>query len=225
MEREILERYLAEGLSLERIGELVGKHPSTVGYWLKKHGLCAVNRDLHAPKGGIDERVLTDLVERGLSGRAIAAELDVSLATVRYWLLRHGLKTSARRRPEIAEARSRGAVSAVADCQRHGRAEFRIRRDGGYRCLRCAADSVARRRRRVKEILVTEAGGACVLCGYAGHPAALEFHHRDPREKSFELSRGGLTRALDKARAEARKCALLCARCHAEVEAGVVTLP
>ena len=39
MEREFLERQLAEGRSLEYIGALVGKDPSTVGYWLKKHGL------------------------------------------------------------------------------------------------------------------------------------------------------------------------------------------
>ena len=41
MEKEMLERFLAEGFSLERIGEQVGKDPSTVGYWLKKHGLKA----------------------------------------------------------------------------------------------------------------------------------------------------------------------------------------
>jgi hypothetical protein len=34
-----------------------------------------------------------------------------------------------------------------------------------------------------------------------------------------------VTRALDAARAEARKCVLLCSNCHAEVEAGAVQLP
>ena len=28
-------------MSLEAIGAELGKHPSTVGYWLKKHGLTA----------------------------------------------------------------------------------------------------------------------------------------------------------------------------------------
>jgi len=31
-------------MSLEAIGERVGKHPSTVSYWLKKHGLSACGR-------------------------------------------------------------------------------------------------------------------------------------------------------------------------------------
>lgn len=37
----LLQRYLEDGLSLEQIGGLVNRHASTVGYWLKKHGLVA----------------------------------------------------------------------------------------------------------------------------------------------------------------------------------------
>jgi hypothetical protein len=83
---------------------------------------------------------------------------------------------------------------------------------------------VSRRRRKVKAILVTEAGGSCVLCGYDRHIGALEFHHLDPAQKKFGLSMGGLARSLERARAEARKCVLLCANCHAEVEAGAADL-
>jgi hypothetical protein len=35
----------------------------------------------------------------------------------------------------------------------------------------------------------------------------------------------GITRAIAKLREEAAKCVLLCATCHAEVEAGFVSLP
>ena len=62
-------------------------------------------------------------------------------------------------------------------------------------------------------------------CGFAEHPAALQFHHVDPATKSFSLSVQGVTRSLAKARAEARKCVLLCANCHAQVEARAVDLP
>ena len=96
--------------------------------------------------------------------------------------------------------------------------------DGYYRCLLCRAQAVARRRRAVKRILIEEAGGACRLCGYDRAPAALQFHHLDPAQKSFQLSRRGATIALDAARAEVAKCVLLCANCHAEVEAGVATV-
>jgi hypothetical protein len=95
---------------------------------------------------------------------------------------------------------------------------------GTYRCKLCRQEQVADRRRRVKRILVDEAGGSCALCGYDRCVAALQFHHLDPTEKCFALSSEGSTRGIDAARAEARKCVLLCGNCHAEVEAGVQLL-
>ena len=74
-------------------------------------------------------------------------------------------------------------------------------------------------------MLVAEAGGKCALCGYARHSAALQFHHLDPMTKSFGLGVRGITRSIAKLREEASKCVLLCANCHAEVEAGVTELP
>ena len=84
---------------------------------------------------------------------------------------------------------------------------------------------MSKRRRKVKRILVAEAGGRCVLCGYDRHPAALEFHHVDPSSKAFNLSLRGVTRRIDDLRKEARKCVLLCANCHAEVEPGAAQVP
>jgi hypothetical protein len=91
--------------------------------------------------------------------------------------------------------------------------------------VKCRAEAVSRRRRKVKEILVEEAGGKCVLCSYARHSAALQFHHLDPATKSFGLGVRGITRSIARLREEAAKCVLLCANCHAELEAGAVELP
>jgi hypothetical protein len=77
----------------------------------------------------------------------------------------------------------------------------------------------------VKATLVSEAGGACQLCGYSRWIGALQFHHVDPAEKEFHIALRGVARSLARARAEAQKCVLLCANCHAEVEGGGVTLP
>ena len=113
-----------------------------------------------------------------------------------------------------------------AICAVHGETEFVQRGDtGGWRCVPCRAEAVSHRRRRVKAILVEEAGGRCIACGYDRCMAALQFHHVDPETKQFSLGRRGVARSLDKARTEARKCVLLCANCHAEVEAGVLGLP
>lgn len=219
MDRAGLERLLDEGLSLEDIARRFERHPSTVGYWLRKHGLEANGRERHAPRGGIEREVLEALVEDGLSLRAIAAQLGVSQSTVRHWLLRHGLRTARRRLPPPAER----PPEITRTCRTHGPTQFaRVGSAAHYRCKRCRAEAVARRRRRVKEILVAEAGGCCRLCGYGRSLAALHFHHVDPATKAFGIAKGGFSRSLDKARAEAQKCVLLCSNCHAEVEAGLV---
>lgn len=94
---------------------------------------------------------------------------------------------------------------------------------GYYRCRQCRVEAVARRRRKVKLILAKEAGGRCRLCGYNRCLAALEFHHVNPKTKSFGLSRRG-ARSISWLRSEASKCVLLCSNCHAEVEAGTAKL-
>jgi hypothetical protein len=77
----------------------------------------------------------------------------------------------------------------------------------------------------MKEILIEEAGGRCVICGYDRHPCALAFHHLDPSTKRMPVSANGISYALKTLRAEAKKCVLLCSNCHAEVENGVTALP
>jgi DNA-binding transcriptional ArsR family regulator len=224
VEEGILEAYLRRGLSLEAIGRLTGRHPSTVGYWVKRHGLAAVNRDRHAPRGGVDRDTLAALVQEGLSTREIAERIGFSQSTVRHWLRKHGLRTVRARRENSRGVRGVHADRIDMECGRHGLTEFWLEARGIYRCLRCRSEAVARRRRRLKEILVADAGGACSVCGYDRHIGALQFHHRDGTEKKFGLSDRGLTRSLTAVRAEAAKCVLLCANCHSEVEAGIVKL-
>ncbi len=224
MEREWLEAQLAAGRSIEAIAREVGKAPSTVGYWVKKHGLTSPLAEKHAGRGGIDEQTLTGLVAEGLTVRAIATRLGVSYATVRHWLKRYSLETA--RSARARETRtSLDAASAVAQCPRHGTTAFGRRSHGAWRCLACRAEYVSARRKRVKEILMAEHGGRCKLCGYSRSVNALHFHHLDPSTKSFSIAERGVARSLVAARAEAAKCILLCANCHAEVEAGVATIP
>jgi transposase len=224
MDRDLLASMLAEGLSLAAIGRRVGRHESTVAYWLDYHGLRPVNGDRHAARGGLTREQLEPLVEAGMSIAQIAARVDRSKATVRHWLRQHGLNTAnvsrARRAAASAAARDGGLSRAKMVCAVHGETVFVARGDGRYRCGRCRSADVAKRRRRIKQTLVEEAGGACALCGYDRCLAALEFHHLDPAEKQFELSQRGVTRSIAIARAEAAKCVLLCSNCHAEVEAG-----
>lgn len=208
-------------MSLAEIGRRVGRHESTVAYWMGQHGLRANGRERHAAKGAIGRERLEELVNDGLSTAQIAGVVGRTPATIRRWLRRYGLQT---RWAERRQAFKEGRRELTLVCTRHGLTTFRLRRNAGYRCAKCNSDAVTKRRRRIKRILVEEAGGACRLCGYSRCLAALEFHHVAPAEKRFNLSRRGVTRSIERARDEARKCVLLCSNCHAEVEAGVAVL-
>ncbi len=176
----------------------------------------------HAPRGALARETLVALIAQELTIREIASVLDRSPTAVRHWLKRYGLRTIRAR--GVAPGTAPSARTA-GDCPRHGPVEYVRRGDGAWRCVVCRIEAVHRRRRAIKQTLVADAGGACVLCGYDRCLAALEFHHRDPADKSFELARTGVSRSLASARAEAAKCVLLCSNCHAEVESGEAHLP
>jgi len=227
MDRDVLKQYLEDGLSLIQIGALENRDPSTVGYWVAKHGLVANGRDKYAPRGGLTREQLEPLVESGATLQQIAEELDRSERTVRYWLGKYDLRTRTRRGPKpmleyevVKRAIEAGKRTVAGVCPHHGEGMFVIENSGRSRCRRCRMERVSDRRRKVKLILIEEAGGRCVRCGYDRFVGALQFHHLDPREKSFAISRKGHTIGIDKLREEARKCVVLCANCHAEVEHG-----
>jgi transposase len=223
MERELLETMLAQGMSAHQIGKQAGKGTNTVYYWMEKYDLQAAHSERHKARGALSEHVLTELVGAGKSIAEIAIEVGRSKATVRHWLLEYGLQTSAavRRRQDRLSPGSR----RLDQCRRHGEQEFVAAGDGHWRCVACRAESVTQSRQRRKALLVAEAGGCCIVCGYSGYVGSLHFHHLDPAAKSFELAGRGVARSLDRARAEAEKCVLLCANCHGAVEAGFVELP
>src|SRR2546421_281572 len=134
MDHDQLARFLSEGLSLEQIGVLVGRHPSTVGYWVKKHGLVAAHRDRHVGRGG--------------SVRQMAESLGVSPTTVRHWLTRYGLRTApARRRSEVRAAGRAEIAVVLMHCRQHGVTEFFLDATGRYRCGACRAAHVIKRRK------------------------------------------------------------------------------
>jgi cytochrome c553 len=121
-------------------------------------------------------------------------------------------------------SKTRTRPVAVRDCARHGTTEFALYglTRSRWRCKRCVGEAVSRRQQKVKRILVEEAGGRCAICGYARCIGNLHFHHVDPAEKSFAMSTAS-GKSLAAYREEALKCVLVCANCHGEIEAGLVS--
>lgn len=109
--------------------------------------------------------------------------------------------------------------------------EFSTKNYGSARkyCFECSpyykkGDNVGRAtaittlRRAIKKMLVDRKGGKCEICGYDKCISALQFHHKNPKEKDFNISKFCCSNRLDldKAIEEVDKCTLLCANCHAE---------
>jgi hypothetical protein len=102
-------------------------------------------------------------------------------------------------------------------CKTHGEVKhFFSKCDSRWRCGKCAAEAVTRRVRKMKALLVAENGGRCSRCGYSKCLRALQFHHVDPVGKLFPISGG--SKSLDRLREEVKKCILVCANCHGEIE-------
>jgi transposase-like protein len=225
VDREWLARRLEEGASYEAIARESGCSASKVSYWASKYGLSSAHTKRHAARGPLDEELLRLLVAAHYSIREIAEAMDRSAGAIRHWLAKLGLETTpSPHSPAARRAMDAGELETELYCSVHGVTRH-VRRDSGFRCADCRSAAVSGRRRRIKRLLVDEAGGACVICGYDRCVASLHFHHLDPAQKSFALGVTGVTRSLESARAEARKCVVLCANCHGEVESGLVDVP
>lgn len=69
-----------------------------------------------------------------------------------------------------------------------------------------------------KRELINLMGGKCSLCGYDKNYAALEFHHKDPKSKSFQLDSRHLSNtSMNDIIKETEKCILVCSNCHKEI--------
>ena len=99
-------------------------------------------------------------------------------------------------------------------CRHHGLTTFRQGKTH-KRCLECAKKAVMKRRDALKKFAIEHLGGKCVKCGYYKCIRALEFHHLDPKQKDFAVSRAN--KSWERVKKEIEKCILVCANCHREI--------
>lgn len=82
-------------------------------------------------------------------------------------------------------------------------------------CKKCYRIIENQNQRQEKQKMVDYKGGKCERCGYNKCIAALEFHHKDPTQKDFDISSGPSFK-MKKMKNELDKCNLLCSNCHKE---------
>jgi len=86
-------------------------------------------------------------------------------------------------------------------------------------CKECVYGHRRHREKMFKKMCLEHKGGKCQKCGYDKCPYALQFHHRDPKLKRFDIGayrRHSIKGLLPEVIEELEKCDLLCANCHLE---------
>lgn len=81
-------------------------------------------------------------------------------------------------------------------------------------CKLCVSKQSTERRKNIKIQALEYKGWSCTKCGLIekDHPEIYDFHHLDPNEKEFNISKNALI--FDKIKNELDKCVVLCANCH-----------
>lgn len=103
--------------------------------------------------------------------------------------------------------------------------EFVFRPKAAMRLDECQSCISLNSRRNKKNKLLEFWGSKCVICGYDTYAGALDFHHLNPDDKSFQLSVAeiGLV-SYDRMIEESEKCILLCSNCHRELHGGLISI-
>lgn len=107
-------------------------------------------------------------------------------------------------------------------CDKHGYTEFTYSSKYKIKCVKCQSRRKSLRKNLNRKQLLEEHGSKCSKCSYNKCESALQFHHIDPSKKEFEISESAYS--LENLKAEAKKCILLCANCHAEVEREILKI-
>jgi hypothetical protein len=121
-------------------------------------------------------------------------------------------------RPMRAQA-DKGAKICTACKQEKSLEEFYKKGASPHsECKTCFNARSKERQQSIKRRAVEYKGGKCQRCGYQGHIASYDFHHKNPKEKSFTIS-VFKNWSFWRIKSELDKCILLCANCHRELEA------
>lgn len=110
-------------------------------------------------------------------------------------------------------------------CKLHGMTSHYLSSESKERCRECRNLAVSKRRKILKLKAIEYKGGVCSKCSYSSCVEAMEFHHLNPSEKDFGIGKIGTKKSWPSIVKELDKCILVCANCHRELHAEIVSGP
>jgi hypothetical protein len=169
----------------------------------------------------MDEKLLKEAIEMGMSQHKIARHFDVSQTNVRHYLKKYNLIT---KQTEKEKANDKLCIH----CQNilSGRQTMfcsKLCKSNSFYSNNKSSDDISwkvvRQRGRTKKNNLIQNNGGCLDCGYNKNSAAISFHHLDPSEKLFNINVNRFSNINDdKLDQELEKCEMLCMNCHMERE-------
>lgn len=150
-------------------------------------------------------------VDESLSYRDMAKRFGCSPTNIRYWLKKYGILQNIRKRGDTKKCSLCHVTKPVNEFFKREKQLLTSR------CKKCTVQEQTKRSRNNKLNMITYKGGACSRCNYNRCFAAFDFHHRDPKQKDFRLSKLKGSALSISIMNELDKCDLLCAVCHREV--------
>lgn len=106
----------------------------------------------------------------------------------------------------------------TSHCRLCARALQSRRYQESYAPVRAVRDKKLRSDNKIRLAAVKNKG--CSFCPETEH-ACLDFHHKDPSQKDFEIA--GAVRTWGYIENEIKKCILVCSNCHRKIHAGLIT--
>lgn len=182
---------------------------------------------------------LKDLIDKKLSIRNIATELNTSPSNIRYWLKKHEFKTDPSPRKGVRSPSTDYENLTIHKCIKCnidkpiGQFYMVDRKYSNKPCSYCRSCSREKLQNKqyndYKRLAVEYKGSKCICCGYSKCLKALEFHHVDPRKKDFNISqsmswRKYTSKSEEELKIELDKCVLVCSNCHREIHAGITII-
>jgi hypothetical protein len=168
----------------------------------------------------------------GLTAKEMSEHLGCSIHKVKYYMKKLGIKTQLAQKYDSYVSYEQLKTKICRSCKLE-KSVFEFRKvvisgkekPGSY-CKACVKQQNYAAKNSIKKQALDYKGNKCQCCGYDKYEGALEFHHLDPKEKDFLISRYGRDATLNDKDlfTELDKCALLCSNCHREVHAGLIKL-
>ena len=123
----------------------------------------------------MDKNKIIELVEKKLSLREIANELNISKSTLCYWMKKYSLQTFRKAKGKLPSLEYKCSCGETNPENFYGKKRFV--------CSKCHNQYTLQKGQEKRLKIIEKMGGQCVSCGYNKYSCSLEIHHKYPEKK------------------------------------------